>query len=527
MISKRRNVQDNTIKELLRSATPAIKRTLGDNSDYTYLHRLTVPEAITDLQDTIILNKRDYANFHPEGDWDLDKVSKSFWDAYYRKTGGRADFDQWVHDYKDGIRALQKKNEMALAAVKKLGGGNKGGKRDVGYNPPNAPGRHVIESVHGTYHIDPVETQYGRRKYYVDFQGEGIRKGTWEEVGVYGTLGAAKKAVQTHRKKLWSSNPVVDRKEVVSAGDRYVKAVQGGADPVLAFRKEYSKVSKYVTHPEFLKYVSGLLPKRGVGSVPAIMGNPYTQVIAYGARKASNGSGDYYPLLNGKPLYKSARRSMQAAENEAKRVAEAVGEDLRRAGYKVSIKKDNPQWYHHKTVMGTPGHRQLTLSDRRTSPATATKQIVSKAIRRGSRQVVISNQNTGGIFESRLYVNRGETATPTSARHKTLAGAVKWAEATLGVSVAGPRERKTGGEYLSVVHNNPPRGAVKIYDNVLAIEAQKGHSSMWPGEEFRHDFKKSKGKACVYGLPDGSLLIKGKKRLWKNFNYAQTGARTR
>jgi hypothetical protein len=70
---------------------------------------------------------------------------------------------------------------------------------------------------------------------------------------------------------------------------------------------------------------------------------------------------------------------------------------------------------------------------------------------------------------------------------------------------------------------NPPRGAVRIYDNILAIEAEKGNDSLWPGELFRHDFKAKKGKAAIYGLPDGSILIKGNKRLWKRFNYPKGG----
>ncbi len=59
---------------------------------------------------------------------------------------------------------------------------------------------------------------------------------------------------------------------------------------------------------------------------------------------------------------------------------------------------------------------------------------------------------------------------------------------------------------------------IEIYDTILAIEAKKGKYSNWPGEKFRHDFKTNTG-AKIYGLPDGSLLIKGKKRLWKKFDY--------
>jgi len=63
------------------------------------------------------------------------------------------------------------------------------------------------------------------------------------------------------------------------------------------------------------------------------------------------------------------------------------------------------------------------------------------------------------------------------------------------------------------------QNSIIIYDNILAIEAEKGDDSLWPNELFRHDFKDNKGRAKVYGLPDGSLLITGNKTLWEMFDY--------
>lgn len=65
-------------------------------------------------------------------------------------------------------------------------------------------------------------------------------------------------------------------------------------------------------------------------------------------------------------------------------------------------------------------------------------------------------------------------------------------------------------------------GAVIIYRRVLRVEAQKIGKHRCDGECRRanhcyfHDFSKG-ANAVAYGLPDGSVLIKGTKRLWGMF----------
>lgn len=51
-----------------------------------------------------------------------------------------------------------------------------------------------------------------------------------------------------------------------------------------------------------------------------------------------------------------------------------------------------------------------------------------------------------------------------------------------------------------------PNKMVLIYDHVTRIEATKGTRSLYPKQKFFHNFKRPYPK--MYGLPDGSLLIK-------------------
>lgn len=66
--------------------------------------------------------------------------------------------------------------------------------------------------------------------------------------------------------------------------------------------------------------------------------------------------------------------------------------------------------------------------------------------------------------------------------------------------------------YLARRRLNPKQSkGVLIYDCVTRIEAVKGKGSLYNGDRFYHDFEKG---AKAYGLPDGSILIKGPKPLW-------------
>jgi hypothetical protein len=50
-----------------------------------------------------------------------------------------------------------------------------------------------------------------------------------------------------------------------------------------------------------------------------------------------------------------------------------------------------------------------------------------QTISQGTRKVHITANSAAGPFSSRLYVNRGEIATLTAAKHKGLQGALRWA----------------------------------------------------------------------------------------------------
>jgi hypothetical protein len=66
-----------------------------------------------------------------------------------------------------------------------------------------------------------------------------------------------------------------------------------------------------------------------------------------------------------------------------------------------------------------------------------------------------------------------------------------------------------------IVVYNPPEAQL-IYDLILEIKAEKRKHPKWKGERFKHEFSRNT-HAQIWGLPDGSLLIKSKKGvpLWR------------
>lgn len=63
-----------------------------------------------------------------------------------------------------------------------------------------------------------------------------------------------------------------------------------------------------------------------------------------------------------------------------------------------------------------------------------------------------------------------------------------------------------------IYQRNAPRGGVVIYDRLVELRAVKGRRSHYPRQPFKHRFTSA---AKVIGLPDGSVLLRGPRPLWK------------
>jgi hypothetical protein len=65
-----------------------------------------------------------------------------------------------------------------------------------------------------------------------------------------------------------------------------------------------------------------------------------------------------------------------------------------------------------------------------------------------------------------------------------------------------------------------PRGTKVIYDRLINIEVKTRPESHYPDQFFRHKFPKG---TKVYGLPDGSILIRSDtdERLWDEIDFRE------
>jgi hypothetical protein len=66
------------------------------------------------------------------------------------------------------------------------------------------------------------------------------------------------------------------------------------------------------------------------------------------------------------------------------------------------------------------------------------------------------------IFQSRLYVNNGETATLTTAKHRTLAGAKKWADQVIKSHQKKRNPESAAAELYEEFHGQPPAETLEI-----------------------------------------------------------------
>jgi hypothetical protein len=99
-------------------------------------------------------------------------------------------------------------------------------------------------------------------------------------------------------------------------------------------------------------------------------------------------------------------------------------------------------------------------------------------------------------------MSASRTGALTPAQRKTLQTASQIIRHSRRTTAASNKPKKVSRK------PNPGvgKGTILIYDKVTRIEATKGRSSLYPGQRFYHKFKRPYPK--MYGLPDGSLLIK-------------------
>jgi hypothetical protein len=111
------------------------------------------------------------------------------------------------------------------------------------------------------------------------------------------------------------------------------------------------------------------------------------------------------------------------------------------------------------------------------------------------------------IFADLMAKSRERTLThPELNRLRSASQVIRYHRRKTSATNTPRRVRKVSSRVRarSNGHENP-RGTL-IYEKVTRIEGTKGRESQYPGQKFFHNFKRPYPK--MYGLPDGSLLIK-------------------
>ena len=118
------------------------------------------------------------------------------------------------------------------------------------------------------------------------------------------------------------------------------------------------------------------------------------------------------------------------------------------------------------------------------------------------------SREAAAVFVRKNKIKHVVSLAPITAKVKTMIGKVK-----NPAMLAAASRPSLFGLAKKRIKRNPPKRAVEIYGRLLRLEAQKGPGHVCDaacknaGHCYFHDFSKH---ARVFGLPDGSLLIKDK-----------------
>ena len=218
-------------------------------------------------------------------------------------------------------------------------------------------------------------------------------------------------------------------------------------------------------------------------------------------------------VIDAKRLSKSQFRQIKAIKNKTAGTWDLYGrttsENPMGSDFRVDIIPiKHPQWDWEVKAQNIRDGRT------RTDYASGGRVIAEAVARRLMHDLRSENPRHLKIVYNKLlggwYIVRGPSHFPLGGPHPSKEHAKQWLEERKQL-----REERAS-KYFGRNPRGVPSGAVKIYDQIEQIKATKGARSLYPGERFYHNFQGG-SKGQVYGLRDGSLLIKGGRPLWAQF----------